>query len=51
MLPLKIVLTYARSAIVFEFKLKGTTEQYRALDEALRTVRFVRKACLQYGYR
>jgi putative transposase len=28
--------------IVFEYKLKGTDEQYRILDEMLRTARFVR---------
>ena len=34
--------------IVFETKLKGTDGQYRALDEALRTARFVRNSCLRY---
>jgi putative transposase len=34
--------------LVFEYKLKGTNEQYRALDEALRTARFVRNSCLRY---
>ena len=34
--------------LVFEAKLKGTDEQYRALDEALRTARFVRNMCLKY---
>jgi putative transposase len=34
--------------IVFEAKLKGTDVQYRALDEALRTARFVRNSCLRY---
>lgn len=34
--------------LVFEAKLKGTSEQYRALDEALRTARFVRNKCLRY---
>ena len=34
--------------LVFEAKLKGTDEQYRALDEALRTARFVRNSCLKY---
>ncbi len=34
--------------LVFEAKLKGTDEQYRALDEALRTARFVRNSCLRY---
>ncbi len=34
--------------IVFEAKLKGTDGQYEALDEALRTARFVRNSCLRY---
>jgi len=34
--------------LVFEAKLQGTDEQYRALDEALRTARFVRNSCLEY---
>ncbi len=34
--------------LVFEAKLQGTVEQYRALDEALRTARFVRNSCLKY---
>ena len=34
--------------LVFEAKLQGQTEQYRALDEALRTARFVRNSCLKY---
>ena len=34
--------------IVFEAKLQGTDGQYRALDEALRTARFVRNMCLKY---
>ena len=34
--------------IVFEAKLQGTDGQYRALDEALRTARFVRNMCLRY---
>jgi putative transposase len=34
--------------IVFEAKLQGTDEQYRALDEALLTARFVRNSCLKY---
>ena len=34
--------------IVFEAKLKGTDVQYEALDEALRTARFVRNSCLRY---
>ena len=34
--------------LVFEAKLQGQEEQYRALDEALRTARFVRNSCLKY---
>lgn len=34
--------------IVFEAKLRGEDEQYRALDEAIRTARFVRNKCLRY---
>jgi len=34
--------------LVFEAKLQGTDVQYRALDEALRTARFVRNSCLRY---
>ena len=34
--------------LVFETKLRGTMDQYRALDEALRTARFVRNMCLKY---
>jgi len=34
--------------LVFEAKLQGSVEQYRALDEALRTARFVRNSCLKY---
>ncbi len=34
--------------LVFEAKLQGTDGQYRALDEALRTARFVRNSCLRY---
>ncbi|MBW4639310.1 MAG: transposase [Gloeocapsa sp. UFS-A4-WI-NPMV-4B04] len=34
--------------LVFEAKLKGTNEQYKSLDEALRTARFVRNSCLRY---
>ena len=28
--------------IVLEFKLKGTSRQYQALDEAIRTTQFIR---------
>ncbi len=34
--------------LVFEAKLKGTNEQYKLLDEAIRTARFVRNSCLRY---
>jgi putative transposase len=34
--------------LVFEAKLEGRNEQYRKLDEAIRTARFVRNACLRY---
>lgn len=34
--------------LVFEAKLEGQDEQYQALDEAIRTARFVRNACLRY---
>jgi putative transposase len=34
--------------LVFEAKLEGLNEQYQALDEAIRTARFVRNSCLRY---
>ncbi len=34
--------------LVFEAKLQGTKEQYQSLDNAIRTARFVRNACLRY---
>lgn len=34
--------------IVLEAKLKGTTEQYGRLDEAIRTAQFVRNSCIRY---
>ncbi len=34
--------------LVFEAKLQGKDEQYCALDEAIRTARFVRNKCLRY---
>ena len=34
--------------IVFEAKLRGEQTQYRALDEALRTARFIRNSCIRY---
>jgi putative transposase len=34
--------------IVFEFKVKGTKTQDRAIDEAIRTAQFVQNKCLRY---
>jgi len=34
--------------IVLEFKIKGKTKQYQAIDEAIRTLQFVRNKCLRY---
>ena len=34
--------------IVLEFKIKGKTKQYQAIDEAIRTFQFVRNKCLRY---
>lgn len=34
--------------IVLEAKLKGTTEQYGRLNEAIRTAQFVRNSCIRY---
>jgi putative transposase len=34
--------------LVFEAKLRGEESQYRALDEAIRTARFVRNSCIKY---
>ncbi|MEH2092617.1 RNA-guided endonuclease InsQ/TnpB family protein [Nostoc sp.] len=34
--------------LVFEAKLDGQDSQYRLLDEAIRTARFVRNACVRY---
>ncbi|MCC5598279.1 RNA-guided endonuclease InsQ/TnpB family protein [Nostoc favosum] len=34
--------------LVFEAKLEGQSKQYRKLDEAIRTDRFVRNSCLRY---
>jgi putative transposase len=33
---------------IFEFKLYGKKTQYQAIDEAIRTVQFVRNKCLRY---
>lgn len=35
-------------SIVYEAKLRGEQAQYQALDEAIRTARFVRNSCLRY---
>ncbi len=34
--------------IVLEFKAKGKTTQYTAIDEAIRTAQFVRNKCIRY---
>ena len=34
--------------IVLEFKLKGKTQQYRVIDEMIRTAQFVRNKALRY---
>jgi len=34
--------------LVFEAKLEGEEQQYRLLDEAIRTARFIRNSCLRY---
>ena len=34
--------------IVFEFKIKAKTEQYQAIDEAIRTTQFIRNKCLRF---
>lgn len=39
---------FNRDMLVFEAKLKGTNEQYKSLDEAIRTARFIRNKCLRY---
>ena len=33
--------------IVLEFKLKGTSRQYQAIDEAIRTTQFIRNKCVR----
>ena len=33
---------------ILEYKLKGKPKQYQAIDEAIRTVQFVRNKCLRY---
>ncbi|MBD2134825.1 IS200/IS605 family element transposase accessory protein TnpB [Sphaerospermopsis sp. FACHB-1094] len=34
--------------IVFEFKAKGTKQQYQRIDEAIRVARFIRNKCLRF---
>jgi putative transposase len=34
--------------LVVEAKLKGKTEQFEALDEAIRTAQFIHNSCLRY---
>jgi putative transposase len=34
--------------LVYEFKLSGTPQQYRLIDEAIRTALFVRNSCVRY---
>jgi putative transposase len=34
--------------LVYEFKLKGKQEQYRRIDEAIRTGQFIRNSCLRF---
>ncbi|NEO48884.1 MAG: transposase [Moorea sp. SIO4A3] len=34
--------------IILEFKAKGNKHQYFAIDEAIRTVKFIRNSCLRY---
>ncbi len=33
---------------ILEYKLRGKESQFRAIDEAIRTVQFVRNKCLRY---
>jgi putative transposase len=37
-----------RQMIVLEFKAKGKTTQYSAIDEAIKTAQFVRNKCIRY---
>jgi len=38
----------SQALIVFEFKAKGKDSQYQAIDEAIRSYRFIRNSCLRY---
>jgi putative transposase len=35
--------------LMLEFKLKGTSGQYRAIDEAIRTTQFIRNKCVRHS--
>jgi hypothetical protein len=39
---------FPRQMIVVEFKAKGKTTQYSAIDEAIRTAQFVRNKCVRF---
>ena len=39
---------FLRQMIVLEFKAKGKTTQYSAIDEAIRTAQFVRNKCIRF---
>lgn len=34
--------------IIYEFKVKGKEQQYRAIDEAIRTSQFIQNKCIRY---
>lgn len=34
--------------IIYEFKAKAKSEQYKAIDEAVRTSQFIQNKCLRY---
>src|ERR687885_1788870 len=42
------VRVFPRQMIVLEFKAKGKTTQYAAIDEAIKTAQFVRNKCIRY---
>ena len=37
----------AGDMLVYEYKLDGNTQQYAAIDEAIRIVQFIRNKCLR----
>jgi putative transposase len=37
-----------KTMLILEFKVKGKTQQYSAIDDAIRTTQFVRNKCLRY---